>query len=233
MALIPARSGSKRVPNKNIRELAGHPLMAYTIVAARQGGIFTDVVVSSDSPEYGEVAAFYGASFLLRPAELAQDSSPDILWVKHALGNLPAVDAFAIMRPTNPFRPAGMVAAAWDRFLENQPADSLRAVETVRQHPGKMWILTGARMLPLLPWWGPEAPWHSMATQLLPLICVQTANLEIVWTKTVLEQDSISGATVIPFITSGLESLDINTEVDWLWAESLADELPDLKKEIV
>ena len=61
VALIPARAGSKRVPDKNIRSLAGHPLIAYSITAARQSGIFTDVIVSTDSERYAEIAAYYGA----------------------------------------------------------------------------------------------------------------------------------------------------------------------------
>ena len=79
IALIPARSGSKRVPNKNVRLLNGHPLIAYTIAAAIKSKAFSDIVVSTDSEVYAETAFQYGANVpFLRPTELAGDSSPDI-----------------------------------------------------------------------------------------------------------------------------------------------------------
>ena len=78
VGLIPARSGSKRVPDKNIRLLAGHPVMAYTISAALDSGIFADVIVSTDSEHYAEIAGYYGAEVpFLRPPELAGDRYPD------------------------------------------------------------------------------------------------------------------------------------------------------------
>ncbi len=86
VALIPARSGSKRVPDKNIRPLAGHPLIAYTIAAALNSGVFTDVIVSTDSEQYADVAKYYGAEVpFLRPDALAGDQSPDIEWLQYTL----------------------------------------------------------------------------------------------------------------------------------------------------
>src|SRR4029453_2502412 len=91
VALIPARSGSKRLPDKNIRILAGHPLIAYTIAAARQSGIFSEIVVSTDSRGYAEFAEKYGAQVLfLPPAELSGDLSPDIEWIEFTLEQLAA-----------------------------------------------------------------------------------------------------------------------------------------------
>ena len=87
IALIPARAGSKRVVHKNILRLAGHPLIAYTICAARASGVFDRVVVSTDSEDYAAVARHYGAETpFIRPPALAGDTSPDIEWVKHSLG---------------------------------------------------------------------------------------------------------------------------------------------------
>ncbi|MCU0590503.1 MAG: hypothetical protein MUC57_03410, partial [Desulfobacterales bacterium] len=84
VALIPARSGSKRVPDKNIRPLAGHPVIAYSISAAVQSGIFAAVIVSTDSERYAEVARYYGAEVpFLRPGEFSGDTSPDIEWVEY------------------------------------------------------------------------------------------------------------------------------------------------------
>ena len=89
VALIPARAGSKREPDKNIRPLAGHPVIAYTIAAARGSGIFKDVIVSTDSEHYAEIVKHYGAEIpFLRPAELAGDQSPDIEWLQYTLDRL-------------------------------------------------------------------------------------------------------------------------------------------------
>ena len=151
VALIPARSGSTRVPGKNVRELRGHPLIAYTIAAARDSGVFGAVVVSTDSEEIAAVARRYGAEVpWLRPAALAGPRSPDIEWVRHALAGLPAFDAFSILRPTSPFRTQLTIRRAWERFTELD-VDSLRAIRPCREHPGKMWVVTADdAMTPLL-----------------------------------------------------------------------------------
>ncbi|MEJ2168279.1 MAG: hypothetical protein P8X90_22395 [Desulfobacterales bacterium] len=88
VALIPARSGSKRVPDKNIRPLAGHPVIAYTIAAALGSEIFSEVIVSTDSSKYAEISDYYGAQVpFLRPTELSGDRSPDIEWLAYTLEN--------------------------------------------------------------------------------------------------------------------------------------------------
>jgi len=89
VGLIPARSGSERVPDKNLRSLAGHPLLAYAVSTALQSGIFDRVVCSTDSGKIAEVAQRYGADVpFLRPAALATATSPDIEWITHALDQL-------------------------------------------------------------------------------------------------------------------------------------------------
>jgi CMP-N-acetylneuraminic acid synthetase len=89
VALIPARSGSLRVPGKNIRYILGHPLIAYTITAALNSGIFSKVIVSTDSTEYSEIAMYYGAEVpFLRPESISGAYSPDIEFVEHAISEL-------------------------------------------------------------------------------------------------------------------------------------------------
>ncbi|HZI86547.1 MAG TPA: hypothetical protein VFD48_06915, partial [Pyrinomonadaceae bacterium] len=91
VALIPARAGSKRLADKNIKVLAGHPLIAYTIAAAMQSGVFASVVVSTDSEQYLDVVKHYGGETpYLRPTEIAGDLSPDIEWVAYTLDRLRA-----------------------------------------------------------------------------------------------------------------------------------------------
>lgn len=228
VALIPARSGSKRVRDKNIRRLAGHPLIAYSIAAARASGVFDAVVVSTDSPRYAEIARHYGAEVpALRPPALAADASPDIDWIESILRHLAAegrtFDCFSILRPTSPFRLPQTIRRAWDAFLAETGVDSLRAVEKCKQHPGKMWVVRGKRMLPLLPLSPADKPWHSNQSQTLPEVHVQNASLEIAWTRVVTEGRTIAGTVVMPFLTEGSEGLDVNDAFDWWRAERLLE----------
>ena len=226
VALIPARAGSKRVPDKNIRPLAGHPVIAYTIAAALGSGIFTDVIVSTDSEQYADVVKYYGAQVpFLRPAGLAGDQSPDIEWLQYTLGRLQdegrSYDCFSILRPTSPFRSPATIQRAWQEFLAQTGVDSLRAVEKCTQHPGKMWVVRGNRMMPLLPLGPAEQPWHSSQYPSLPEIYVQNASLEMAWSRVVLKDRTIAGTVVMPFFTTDYEGFDVNNEYDWQLAEHL------------
>jgi len=229
VALIPARAGSKRVSDKNIRPLAGHPLMAYTITAALDSRIFADVIVSTDSEYYAEIARYYGAEVpFLRPHKLAGDVSPDIDWLEYTLKRLQEngrkYDCFSILRPTSPFRLPETIQRAWRTFLAEEGVDSLRAVEKCRQHPGKMWVVRGKRMMPLLPLSPPEQPWHSSQYQSLPKVYVQNASLEIAWTRVVLQERTIAGNVLIPFFTDEYEGFDVNNKYDWNLAERLVSD---------
>lgn len=226
MALIPARAGSKRVPGKNILPLGGHPLLAYTIAAARESGVFEAVVVSTDSSGIADVARHYGAEVpFLRPAEMAGDLSPDIEWVRYTLDGLErsgrSWDCFSLLRPTSPFREAATIRRAWRRFTDARGVDSLRAVELCRQHPGKMWVVEGDRMVPLLRDGPDDPPWHSSPYQALPTVYVQNASLEIAWTRTVADTGTIAGRTILPFFTERNEGYDVNEPKDWWYAEFL------------
>ena len=228
VAFVPARAGSERVPGKNVREFAGHPLLAYSIAAARESGLFEAVVVSTDSDEIADVARRYGAEVpALRPAEMATATSPDIEWVRHMLDLLARegrlFEIFALLRPTSPFRGADTIRRAWQQFLAaDPPADSIRAVELCRQHPGKMWVIEGELMRPLLTQTPGEVPTHSRQYQSLPEVYVQNSSLEIAWTR-ITERNEIAGDSVIPFFTGEIEGFTIDYESDWEHAERLVE----------
>ena len=245
VALIPARQGSKRVPGKNVRLLQGHPMLAYTIAPAIESGVFDAVMVSTDSDETAAIARHYGAEVpFLRPAAFATDTSPDIEWVEYTLRDLGKQgrrwDAFSLLRPTSPFRTPDTNRRVWKQFVAEQGVDSLRAVELCAQHPGKMWVVEdsveGSRMRPLLDQPEPRTqPWHSTPYQALPRVYVQNASLEIAWTRVALEQHTIAGDVLTPFITEGYEGFDINDPHDWMIAERLladgAARLPHVPQE--
>lgn len=224
VALIPARSGSKRVPNKNILPLVGHPMLAYTVCAAIDSGVFDSVICATDSEQYAEVARHYGAEVpFLRSAEISGDKSPDIEWVNWILSTLRAqgrdFEIFSILRPTSPFRMPETIRRAWAAFTSDSGADSLRAIEKCKQHPGKMWVVRGNRILPVMPFTNGSTPWHSSQYAALPEIYAQNASLEIAWSCIALDQNTIAGESIIPFISQGLEGFDINEPEDWLLAE--------------
>jgi CMP-N,N'-diacetyllegionaminic acid synthase len=231
VALIPARAGSKRVPHKNVRRLGAHPMIAYTIAAAKASGVFASVIVSTDDDRYAAIARHYGAEVpFLRPPEIAGEYSPDIEWVVQVLRGLHSTgrpfDCFSILRPTSPFRKPETIRRAWELFLAQEGVDSLRAVEKCKQHPGKMWVVRGERMTPLLPLSPSEKPWHSQQYVALPEVYVQNASLEIAWSRVALDGGTIAGNVLVPFVTRELEGVDVNDPRDWDWAERLLAENP-------
>lgn len=225
VAFVPARAGSERVAHKNIRPLAGHPLLAYAVETALQSGVFERVVVSTDSEEIAEAARWYGADVpFLRPAEFATSISPDIEWLTFTLGQLAeAYELFGIVRATNPFRGPDVVRRGLDQLIGTPEADSIRAVELVKQHPGKMWVLDegGKTMRPLLEQSQLDVAWHAGQYQALPRIYVQNSALEIGWTRIVTETGTREGLTVAPFLTEGYEGFNVDDEEDWERAERL------------
>ena len=215
------------MPGKNVRELAGHPLLAYSICAARESGLFDAVIVSTDDEHTAAVARRYGAEVPgLRPVELAGSTSPDIEWVEHVLAGT-TYDAFSILRPTSPFRRGATIRRAWEAFRAVPEADSLRAVRPVREHPGKMWVLEGELMRPLLPQPEGEIPTHSRQTAALPAVHVQDSSLEIAWSYLVARRE-IAGRRVVAFVTRGAEGFSIDYPEDWEAAERMAAAEPDL-----
>ena len=214
-----------------MRELNGVPLLAYAIGAAQEAGIFHRTWVSSDDEDTLVLAADYledGIGLRLRKPELAQDDSPDIGWVTE-IAELAHCDAFAILRPTSPFRRGPWIRKAWEILQACPRADSIRAVRPCREHPAKMWRyhVPSAFMSPVLSGIGYEAPWHSMPTQLLPTVFTQTAALEIAWTRVL--PGSISGQMVLPYYTEAdaPEAIDINTAEDFDYATLIAAEHPE------
>lgn len=238
VAFVPARSGSERVPGKNIRPLAGHPLLAYAIETALQSDVFERVIVSTDSEEVAEIARWYGAEVpFLRPAEYATSVSPDIEWLRYTLEGLDEMYGLvAIIRATNPFRGPDAVRRGFSQLDATPEADSLRAVELVKQHPGKMWVLEegGRTMSPLLDQSHLQVAWHAGQYPALPPVYVQNSALEIARTRAVLETGTREGRVVAPFLTEGYEGFNVDDEEDWQHAERLlaagAASLPPVRR---
>lgn len=143
LALIGVRAGSRGLPGKNIRPVAGHPLLAWVVSAARRATTVTRVVVSTDSEEYAAVAREYGAETpFLRPAEFASDQARDIEYVRHALDWLTTNEGYrpdVVLRllATVPTQTADDLDAAVAALLDDSEATSAVVVAQARQHPAK------------------------------------------------------------------------------------------------
>jgi N-acylneuraminate cytidylyltransferase len=221
LAIIPARGGSKGIPRKNIRPFAGHPLVAFTIAAARQAETVTRVLVSTDDEEIAAVARRYGAETpFLRPAELAGDRVMDhpvffhaLTWLAEHEGYHP--DVVLHLHPTTPVRPRGCLDCAIRLLLDHPDADCVRGVIEPGQNPYKMWRIDEAtgRVVPLLTIPGVAEPYNT-PRQLLPPVYLQTGHVNVTRLATVLG-GSMTGRVVLPFVIDYHYEVDLDTLADW------------------
>lgn len=214
LAIVPARGGSKELPGKNLRPLAGHPLIAYSIAAGLQAKLVNRVICSTDSEEIAVVARQYGAEVpFKRPAELAQDDSPDIDAFQHVLYELQArenyrPDIIVQLRPTSPIRQPGQVDTGIETLLNNPDTDSVRAVAPSPATPYKMWRIESDILTPLLTIDGVPQPFN-MPRQALPEVWWQTGTLDIMRTS-VIESGSMTGSEIRPFVIEPEHAVDID-----------------------
>lgn len=145
IAIIPARGGSKRLPNKNIKDLDGIPLLVYSInYALANTAIVSDVYVSTDSEAIKKVALKHGAKVIDRPKELSGDLEPTLSTLEHALSIINDVDNIILLQPTNPLRPANLLNEAYTTFVENKA----ESVFTVSKHHKKLGKLKENKFVP-------------------------------------------------------------------------------------
>jgi len=228
VALIPARGGSKSIPRKNIRLLAGYPLIAYSIAAGLAANTVTRILVSTDDPEIAEIARQYGAETpFLRPPELAQDNTPDLPVFQHALHWLDENEGWKPeiilqLRPTSPFRRVMHIDQAVYRLIERPEADAVRTVCVPFQNPFKMWrIQPDGFMQPLVDLGVPEP--YNMPRQALPDVFWQTGYVDAAWSDTLMQKNSMTGEYILPLVIDPSEWIDIDSPDDWRRAERLIE----------
>jgi N-acylneuraminate cytidylyltransferase len=230
LAIIPARGGSKSIPRKNIRLLAGHPLIAYGIAAGLAAETVTRVIVSTDDDEIAEVARRYGAEVpFLRPAEHSQDATPDLPVFQHALRWLAENEDYhpeivVQLRPTSPFRRVAHIDGAVRRLLENPAADAIRTVCVPFQNPFKMWrIAEDGFMRPIGIELGIAHEPYNQPRQALPEVYWQTGYVDAAHTSVILEKNSMTGERILPLVIDPSEWIDIDSPDDWRRAERLLE----------
>lgn len=216
LAIIPARGGSKGLPNKNILPLLGHPLIAYSIKAAIDSNLITKIIVTTDSQAIADVALQYGAEVpFLRPSEFAQDLSTDLDVFRHALNWLKEnqnynPDFVVQLRPTSPIRKAELIDNCIQK-LADSTAESLRIVTPSPINPYKMWSIEDDNlpMIPLLTVDGIEEPYNE-PRQRLPNTFWQIGTLDVIRPEVILEKNSMSGKIIIPHVIGNEWAIDID-----------------------
>lgn len=217
LALIPARSGSKSVVNKNIRKINGKPMMAYSIEHAKASKYINRIIVSTDSEEYAQIAREYGAETpFIRPAEYATDTALDIDVFAHALSFLKekedyVPDIIVQLRPTYPFRDPADIDAMIEIMLNDETVDAVRSIKKNEVVPHKMWYLGEDGTLDPILKDIPEA--YNMPRQQLPDTYYQNGNVDLLRPRNVTELHSMTGKKIKGYVMK--EMYDVDTEADF------------------
>ena len=224
LAIVPARGGSKSIPRKNLIPVGGKPLIAYSIEQARRSRLVTRAIVSTDDAEIADVARAHGGEVpFLRPAQYAQDMSPDIDVFRHALQWLVDHEGYrpelvVHLRPTGPVRRVELIDQAIALMLEHPEADALRSVSAPLQTPYKMWRIEDGYLRPLLTVPGVTES-YCAPRQSLPDVWWQNGYVDIIRPRTILELGLMCGQTVLPFVVD-----EPTLEIDY------ADSLPSVEE---
>ncbi len=217
VAIITARGGSKRIPRKNIKEFCGKPIIAYSIEAALNSGIFDEVMVSTDDEEIARIAESYGAKVpFLRSAEKADDHAPTIEVIKEVLGEYKKLgeefDYACCIYPTAPFVTAEKLKAAFEA-LKTSGKDALIPVVKFSFPPQRCFVIEGES----LKYKWPENEFAR--SQDLEPFYHDAGQFYFQKTKTLIEGHSMVPASTAPFIVDDMEVQDIDTFDDWNIAE--------------
>jgi N-acylneuraminate cytidylyltransferase len=216
IAIIPARGGSKRLPNKNIKLLGSLPLIAHSIKFAQENGI-EKIVVSTDDDAIKKIAIDYGAEVILRPAELAIDTSPTIDALKHVIQSIPEdFDTIILLQPTNPLRPKNLLEDAL-KIMKEQNYDSLMSVSRNHQKFGK---ISKNKFLPF------NYEFGQRSQDLEPLF-FENGLLYITNSESILNGEILAGNNFPLIVNHPYSQVDIDTEEDFKFAEYILENHPN------
>ena len=222
LGLIPARGGSKGVVRKNLKPLGGMPLVGFTIKEALNCSQLSSVVVSTEDSEIAKISKDLGAQVpFMRPNELAQDKSPTIDTIVHAIEYFKEkgeyFDAVCLLQPTVPFREKGAIASAINQFITSK-ADSLISVQEVPHQFNPNWVFVkeeGSAYLSLANGEKEIIP----RRQELPKAYCRDGSIYITKTQVLIEEKSLYGEKITHLENRGEPLINIDTEEDWASAE--------------
>jgi len=231
VCLIPARGGSKGIPNKNIKLLNNKPLIAYSIETSLSSSFINDTIVTTDSDEIAKISREYGATVpFKRPDNISQDKSLDIEFINHYMdwvkeNNMKIPDIIVQLRPTYPIRDTDYLDYCIQTFVNNyEKYDSLRTVVELDKTPFKMYhiedhydqTILEKRLTPVIPqseYMFLKEP-HNMCRQDLPKTFLHNGCIDMLKTS-ILSRNTISGRNIYPIIMNKNEHYDIDTVEDW------------------
>jgi CMP-N,N'-diacetyllegionaminic acid synthase len=221
-AIIPCRSGSKGIIDKNIKLYKNKPLIAHSIELALKCDRIDDVVVSTDSEKYADIARKYGAKVpFLRPPEISGDLSSDFDFLYHYLiFSKDDPNLIVQLRPTYPNRSLGLLNKCLDKMMKNMQFDSLRTVVPFEKSPYKMYQINNNQLLPLFKYVNDINEPYNQARQMLPQCYLHNGCIDIIKSSTILKKKSCSGDLILPFIMNNQELYDIDSLEDWTKAEN-------------
>lgn len=219
LAIIPARSGSKSVKDKNIRLVAGKPLLAWSIEHALASEKVTRTIVSTDSSGYAKIARKFGAEApFLRPDDIAGDRSTDLEVFEHALKWLEAQEGYrpeicVHLRPTHPVRNPADIDRMVEILLMNPALDSVRSVVAAPETPFKMWFRNADGLLsPVIQTEMREA--YNQPRQALPPTYLQNASIDVVRSRVILEQHSMNGRRIHGYVMEANFDIDDQAQLE-------------------
>ncbi len=221
--LIPARSGSKSLPDKNIRDYNGHPLLAHSILLVQQSKYISmeNCYVSTDSDRYADIALEYGATVIKRSLEISGDLSTDYEVFNHfmeVIGGEGQFDVMIHLRPTYPNRTSRLLDDCIETFIQNyENYDSLRTIVPINQLPYKMYHINEEtnELEPLhREFRGINEP-YNQCRQIFPQTYIHNGCIDIVKVRTLMEKQSMTGDKIYPYIMNENETDDIDTEEDF------------------
>jgi N-acylneuraminate cytidylyltransferase len=216
IAIIPARGGSKSIPRKNLQNLVGAPLIAYSIDSAIRSELVDEVYVSTDDPEIAEISRSYGAKVIIRPDSMASDTSRDNELLSHAIehtfSELHEDSLFIFLRPSHPLRNPLTIDKAITLFSGNSQYDSLRSMKLSTEIPFKMWTINddGAAIPVIKSSYIDVIDPSNAPRQQLPQTYYQDGYVDIFPFKTVTKFGNTAGKKILPFIINEF-SHDIDT----------------------
>ena len=213
IAIIPARGGSKGIPNKNLAEVGGQSLVTRAINSAVQSGVVDVVVVSSDDPTILEAAANAGAIAIQRPADLATDTAAIEDAISHALQKFsedhPTPTILVLLQPTSPLRQSSTIRDAIQLFTANGCVGSVFGVIEAEHHPYKTFIATDSTLLPV-----GSIEDLSRSRQELPKAYRQSGSVYVVGVQDFVTTNSLYVSPVRWIEVSGDEAIDVDTQAD-------------------
>jgi len=220
IAIIPARSGSKGVPDKNTKPIAGKPLMAYSIAAALKSNVINRVIVSTDSEEYACIARSYGAEVpFLRPSDVSGDLATDTQFFKHAIDWLRENEGFvpkyfAHLRPTTPLRNPQIIDDALISFIDSN-FTALRSVHKMSESSYKTFEIDNNK-LKLLCGGGFDIEAANLARQSFPDTYDANGYIDVVRTEMIDSKEMVHGNKVLAYVTDRAYEIDEASDIEFL-----------------